>query len=302
MRLRSRDTEYHDESKRALGMAKFLGELKTFLDDRVEGDGDGWAPVSAEDESKLYDLFKEIIALKWGTDADGDLPINFALCDRNNGYLNEFIIPYGIDRPKLAEQGLSEDEIDEKEELYWMDLARTAAHMASSAQELMRRFDNHYGDKLVKRKEARDRRELLDKTVTAINARADESQYEADRDLIFLLTKPKPFDEKRKEAGVFQQYPEAQEAMQAAMVAKYPARLAQAIEDISKLMAPYEDDDGEDFYNTVTKPRLEYIRVFGDAFNKHPDIGPKAQDLFQKGKLKRAAKRAAAAKPTPTTV
>jgi hypothetical protein len=301
MRLRSRDTGYHDEEKRGAGLAALLKTLQDFLGERVNGDGDGWAPVSEDDEGKLYEIFKEVIALKWGTDADGDLPINFSIVDRNGGHLQDFIIPYEPDTAELLEKGLSEDEIEEKQELYFMELARTAAHMSSSAQELMRKFDFHYADKLVKRKERRDQQELLEKTIAGINARPDETHYEADRDLIILMTKPKAYGAKEKEAGKFNNNQEAQEALQVAMAAKYPERLAAAIELISKLMVPYEDDDAPDFYETVTKPRLEFIRVFGDAFNQHPDIGPKAQDLFQRGKLKRAAKRAAASAAASST-
>lgn len=295
MRLRSRDTDYRNEEKRGAGLAVFLKNLQDFLAERVEGDGDNWAPVSNEDQEKLYEIFKDVIALKWGTDADGDLPINFSIVDRNGGHLQDFIIPYAPDAAELLEKGLSEDGVEEKQELYFMELARTAAYMASSAKELMNRFDHHFAEKLVKRKEKRERDELLAETVAAINSRVDESNYEADRDLIILLTKSKAYDAKRKEAGKFNNYPEAQGALQAAMAAKYPERLATAIEAIAKLMAPFEDDDSDSYYNYVTKPRLEFVRVFGDAFSKHPQIGPVAQEQFQKGKAKRAALRAAAA-------
>lgn len=295
MRLRSRDTEYYDETKRTAGLAAFLKNVEGFLSDRVEGDGDGWSPVSEEDEGQLHEFFKEIIALKWGTDADGDLPINFAIVDRNTGTLSDFYVPYEPDVAKLKEKGLSDDEIAEKEELYWMELARTAGHMASSAQELMRRFDRHYGDLLTQRMEKRSRDELLAKTLETINGRADESTYEEDRDRVIFLSKPKGYDSKSKDAGKFNNHPEAQAALQAAMTAKYPERLARAIEDVAKLMAPFEDDDSDGYYNEVTKPRLEFVRVFGDAFSNHPQIGPVAQDQFQKGKAKRTARRAAAA-------
>lgn len=301
MRLRSRDTDYHNETNRGLGLASLLKDLEAFLAVRVEGDGDGWAPVSDEDEESLYDIFKQIIALKWGTDADGDLPINFALVDRNDGYLQDFFIPYDPDEAKWREKGLSEDEIEEKTELYWMELARTAGHMASSANELMGRFDHHYGRLLGQRMERRERKKLLEDVLEKINSRSDESHYEEDRDLIVLLTKPRVHDAKRKEAGKFNKDPDAQEALQRAMTAKYPVRLDKAVADIAALMVPYEDDDGEEYYAVVTKPRLEFIRVFGDSFSKHPEIGPKAQDQFQKGKAKRAARRAAPAKAPVTT-
>ena len=281
---------YYDASKRAVGRDKFFKKLAEFLDVRVEGDGSGWAPVSNEDQSTLYDLIYEMIALKWGVDADSDLPINFELVNRNKGRMIAVRVPY---YPYHNDPNPDRAQVDAT---YVAATTRAAANLSHSASELMRQIQNHMDDVESHRREAQERKTKLQETLAVINGRTDESQYEEDRDMVIFMSKPRAYDAKTKDAGIFSNDPDAQKALQAAMAVKYPKRLAKAVRDIAKVMSQFEDDDSDGYYNEVTAPRLEFVRVFGDAFNKHPKIGPVAQEQFQKGKAKRTARRAAAQK------
>lgn len=55
--------------------------INSFLKHHRESD-DGWAEITPEDMSLLWDIIRELIKLKCSQDADGDLPIEFKLVNR----------------------------------------------------------------------------------------------------------------------------------------------------------------------------------------------------------------------------
>lgn len=57
--------------------------------------GGGWAPVAEGDVEKLAKIVSTIIGLKYKTDADGDVPVEFHLIDRTKFQRpHYFLIPY----------------------------------------------------------------------------------------------------------------------------------------------------------------------------------------------------------------
>jgi len=56
--------------------------VDAFLTDRREGDHNGWAPVEKGDIGHLHEVIDALVTAKWGPDADGDRPVEWALVDR----------------------------------------------------------------------------------------------------------------------------------------------------------------------------------------------------------------------------
>lgn len=279
MRLRSRDTEYHDEGKRALGTAAFLGELKTFLDARVEGDGDGWAPVTQEDYSALHDLIFRLIALKWGTDADGDLPINFDTVDRNKGRLVSTTVPYFAyrdqDRPDYSQPDLE----------YVEQAGRAAAYLMAEAKTLMDGVNEHMRGVQLNQREAREKLEKLETFIETVNGRTDETNFNDDCEAAFELSR-KVFAEDEKN----------QKRVMEVMATKYPVMLAYTIDAVRTSMAPFTSDNEPDYHEKVRQPRSKAYYVFGTAFLNDPEINRKSVELTRQGKKERDERRSARAK------
>jgi hypothetical protein len=58
-------------------------KLDAFFAERVESKQGGWAEVSYEDQAEIILLFDAILRAKYEADADGDLPIEFKIINRN---------------------------------------------------------------------------------------------------------------------------------------------------------------------------------------------------------------------------
>jgi hypothetical protein len=63
--------------------------IETFLYEKRFSDG-SWAEVKPEDISVLHKIIQSLLELKFQRDADGDLPIEWALVDRTREY-NPFL-------------------------------------------------------------------------------------------------------------------------------------------------------------------------------------------------------------------
>lgn len=59
-----------------------LAKIETYLAERKESNGGGWAPVETNEVDVLEDIVHDLILLKYGKDADGDLPVRVKLIDR----------------------------------------------------------------------------------------------------------------------------------------------------------------------------------------------------------------------------
>lgn len=71
--------------------------LNNFFTKRGESDG-GWAEVLPDDIDKLYEIIDTILRLKYETDSDGDLPIEYMLVNRNiEHFIWPCILPYETD-------------------------------------------------------------------------------------------------------------------------------------------------------------------------------------------------------------
>lgn len=55
--------------------------IQDLLEERRESDG-GYAAVTDEDMTRFHEVMDAIIQAKWGSDPDGDRPINYILIDR----------------------------------------------------------------------------------------------------------------------------------------------------------------------------------------------------------------------------
>ena len=82
--------------------------IEKFLAVKVEaGDGGGWAPATYDETHELYDILMDIVAAKYETDADGDLPIEATLVNRcKTGRLHYWPLEYlhcGNEAPSLKE-------------------------------------------------------------------------------------------------------------------------------------------------------------------------------------------------------
>lgn len=120
---------------------KLFESLEAFLETKVPcGSGGGWAKVSDEEFEKLYELFYGIVEAKYSKDADGDIPIQVKLVNRNtHEKLHYFPVPYGRG-DKLSEAAMS----------------RAIMTNISIATESMRRAE-YFVDKVMKEEEAKDR-------------------------------------------------------------------------------------------------------------------------------------------------
>ena len=79
--------------------------IKTFLKERRESNGGGWAPVTDEDMEQFHEVIYALIEAKWGADADGDRPMEYKLIDRTRyKSLHYFPIPYGHKDGKREEE------------------------------------------------------------------------------------------------------------------------------------------------------------------------------------------------------
>ena len=77
--------------------------LNKFLEVQKLSDG-GYAEVSNEEFSELSELINDIIHLKYEMDCDGDIPIEFALTDRNKYERSRFFpMPYTHNATTLKE-------------------------------------------------------------------------------------------------------------------------------------------------------------------------------------------------------
>lgn len=83
---------------------ELIKKLKAFIKDKRKPIGTGWpeVKVGTKDEEgdvrALYDIVYDIIRLKFGTDCDGDVPIDVDLVDRTRFEAAHVIhIPYGED-------------------------------------------------------------------------------------------------------------------------------------------------------------------------------------------------------------
>ena len=61
-----------------------------FLKKKGKSDG-GWAEVSDDDIDDLHEIMEELLVLKYEEDADGDLPIEFVITNRNTHESNNFL-------------------------------------------------------------------------------------------------------------------------------------------------------------------------------------------------------------------
>lgn len=89
-------------------------------------DGGGYPIVTAEHKEAIYEIFGEIIDLKFARDGDGDRGVVFAIGDRNMGRFVHHFIPFG---PRLHEEEWSEKDIAE-----WTgQMVRTSQYMLTVA-------------------------------------------------------------------------------------------------------------------------------------------------------------------------
>ncbi|KKN96814.1 hypothetical protein LCGC14_0164580 [marine sediment metagenome] len=75
--------------------AKVAKALNKLLAERRISDG-GYAPATEQDIDQIHVLFCTIIEAKWGSDPDGDLPVEYKLINRHTEErLHYYPIPYG---------------------------------------------------------------------------------------------------------------------------------------------------------------------------------------------------------------
>lgn len=75
---------------------KLLARVEAFVGDvSFSAPGGGWAPVAEGAIDELSGILKDVIACKYQTDADGDVPVEFHLIDRTRFQRpHYFLIPY----------------------------------------------------------------------------------------------------------------------------------------------------------------------------------------------------------------
>lgn len=82
-------------------MAHLDSLIDRFLEDHREcSAGGGWAQITQGDITLLYDIVRELVALKCDKDADGDLPIEIHITNRRtHERLHYTAVPYreGLD-------------------------------------------------------------------------------------------------------------------------------------------------------------------------------------------------------------
>lgn len=76
--------------------------IHRFLENHREcSAGGGWAQITDEDITRLYEIIGELIALKCDKDADGDLPIEFEVINRRTHERSHYTaVPYREGRDK----------------------------------------------------------------------------------------------------------------------------------------------------------------------------------------------------------
>lgn len=80
-----------------------LNKLSRFLDDQKDGNG-SYAPVTKEEITELYNMFYEVLSLKYLEDCDGDLPIQLKIIDKTKYQsLKFFPVPHLGLNAKLEE-------------------------------------------------------------------------------------------------------------------------------------------------------------------------------------------------------
>ena len=94
---------------------KLNSKLDKFLETyRESTSGGGWAPVTKEDKEQLNEVLYALLEAKFGRDADGDLPVQFNIVDRNKFEPNHFFnIPYSYDIADRKQEGLDQEEYEE---------------------------------------------------------------------------------------------------------------------------------------------------------------------------------------------
>lgn len=275
MRLRTSIDVHSNDAVRSDAMLALNAKMNEFFESTGESDG-GWAKVEKDDLSSLYDIIVDIVALKYETDADGDLPINIALCDRNQGYLYHETIPYGPDRQEV--QG---EEYELAKISYHSEMAQVIQGLTSQANELSRQLNYRLSE------ESRDRKEKLKlvraaaKFAKLVESREnDQDHWEDDRTEALRLVK----DE-------FTDCPDLCTKVQQAMVSKYTTRLEQAAAESVKVMKSFKSEEDEDFHTLVRRPRTVWHHVFGDAFAQIPAVNREANRLYTQGRADRDAAR-----------
>ena len=279
MRLRSYD-EYYDPAKLAEGRAELTKRLDSFLDHRVEGDGDGWAPVSSEDHVELRDLLYQIIALKWGTDADGDLPINFATVDRNQGRLISDVVPYSLWQRRLEDKTPEEIEVLEAE--YQMQMLDTLGFLASNINEELRMMSQRARERVRELKELREAQAEAAAFLELLESRTDESNYDSDKASAIHLSKE-----------VLSHSSAEMKQINDRMAAVYPKALSREIEAIVAVMETVEDDNAPNYGSLIRQPRTDTGRAFGNHYTGHERLSFLAQEHYRKGAAARKAARQA---------
>ena len=84
-----------DEQRRQDLALQAMDRLQKFLAEFREPDGTGWAPVTEGDMELFHRLMQAIIEAKFGSDVDGDRPIDYILIDRTKYWpLHYMHIPY----------------------------------------------------------------------------------------------------------------------------------------------------------------------------------------------------------------
>ena len=69
-------------------------QIDKFLNEKRQSNG-GWAEVKDGDLSQLSGIIDELITAKFEEDPDGDLPVNYRLCDRNKvRFISRCTVPY----------------------------------------------------------------------------------------------------------------------------------------------------------------------------------------------------------------
>lgn len=72
-----------------------IKKINKFLETRNESYRGGWAKVSDQDMNDLWNIIDNLLSLKFSEDADGDLPINIHINNRNiNEKMHFRPVPY----------------------------------------------------------------------------------------------------------------------------------------------------------------------------------------------------------------
>lgn len=76
--------------------------IEDFTKDKSVSDG-GWPKVGDGDIKSLSEIIDKIISLKYESDPDGDMVIQYAICDRNKHRLISQLIPNNVDETNLSQ-------------------------------------------------------------------------------------------------------------------------------------------------------------------------------------------------------